>query len=89
MFRWAHVLLGVDLAPKSNEVVEPPEVPVLVVPLHPGGPMVDRDSRRERDCLSKVDEVYAAQVSAIIDKQQGTSNDLLIDRKEPRKGRGK
>lgn len=77
MFCRAHVLLVVNLAPQANEIVQPPQVHVFVVALHPGGSMVDRDSRCEGNCLPKVDEVDTTQVCAVIDKQEGAPNNLM------------
>ena len=82
VFRRAHVLLTTDLAPQSDEIVQPPQVPVFVVPLHPGRPMIDRYSRRKGNSLSKVYEVDTAEICAVVHKQERASNNLLIGRRE-------
>ena len=64
-------MLEPDLPPQLDEVVQAPEVAVLVVPLHPLGAVVDGHALCERDRLAKVDEVDAAQVRAVVDKEEG------------------
>ena len=81
VFGGAGQLFELDLSPEPDEVVESPQVAVLVVPLHPGGAVVDRHSLGEGDRLPKVDEMDAAHVSAVVDKQERTANHLRVMRR--------
>ena len=48
------VVFKLYLPPESNEVVQPPEVPVFVVTLHPRRAVVDRCPLGQGDGLAKV-----------------------------------
>ena len=65
---WTCELLGGNLFPEPNEVVESPQVPVFVVPLQPRGTMIDGDPLSQGDGLAKVNEMDTAQVSAVVHK---------------------
>ena len=76
VFGRAGVLLKLDLPPEADEVVESPEVPVLVVPLHPLGAVVNGHTLREGDGLAEINEVDTAHVCAVVDKEKGTADHL-------------
>ena len=69
VLRGARVVFELDLFPQSDEVVQPPQIPVLVVPLHPRGAVVNGGSFGQGDGLAKVNEIDTAQISAVVDKQ--------------------
>lgn len=81
-------ILNVHIAPQSDEVVQPPQISILVVPLDPGGAMVDRDTWWERDGLSEVNEVDTAHISTVVNEQERASYHLLIRAIERWRGKG-
>lgn len=76
MFGRTGVVFELYLLPQADEVVQSPQVAVLVVSLHPRRAVVHGHPVTQRDCLAKVNEVDAAQISAIVHKQEGASNYL-------------
>ena len=69
VLRGARVVFELDLFPQLDEVVQPPQIPVLVVPLHPRRAVVDGGSLGQGNCLAKVNEMDTTQISAVVDKQ--------------------
>lgn len=70
MLSRTRVFVYLYLAPQSDEVIEPPQISVFVVPLDPGGAMVNGDVWCQGNSLSKVNEVDTAQVVHVVYKQK-------------------
>lgn len=68
--RWEHT------AEDVNEVVQPPQVAILPVPLHPGCPVVQRPRSGQGDRLSEVDHPHSGLPRGIVHKQKRAAHNL-------------
>ena len=68
--------MGQHIIEYVYEVIQPPEVAILPVALHPGSPVVQCERGRQGDSLPEVDHPHPGLSRGVVYKEQRTTHDL-------------